>query len=640
MVKKEKSINMLHLPEIRTPRWVIILLDLLVFLFALGTAYLMRFEVYSNTRIIEYELNHLLKALPVLILVKLVVFYLFKIHSGLIRYTSFEDIRRLFFAVATSSIAFLVIGLLRAEFIDGRYLIPTSVLFMEFFTSLLFLIGLRFAIKVYYYETTKPINRDKSILIYGAGVSGLITKRTIEKDPNLGYKVEGFIDDNKQLVGNRLEGVKIYASSKIESLIEEFDIAELIVAIQRPEKEKTNTVIDACLKHDVEVKSVPNFKNWIDGSFSVNQIRKINIEDLLGRKPIVLDEAEIKSQLNNKTILVTGAAGSIGSGIVHQLCGYNPSKILLLDQAESAIYDFHNELISLNTANNVEVAVGDIRNELRMRKLFEVLKPDVVFHAAAYKHVPLMEGNPTEAVHTNVLGTKILVDLADEFGIKKFVMISTDKAVNPTNVMGASKRIAEIYAQYKNEISKTQYVNTRFGNVLGSNGSVIPLFKKQIERGGPITVTHKDVTRYFMTIPEACQLVLDAGAMGNGGEIFVFDMGKSIKIVDLAEKMIKLSGLKLNEDIQIKYTGLRPGEKLYEELLANDENTIPTHHPQILKARQIAVLPEEIKDIEVLVEMLKTYDVKAIVSQMKKIVPEYISNNSEFSKLDKNNETS
>lgn len=635
MVKKDKSLNIIHLPEIRTPRWVIIILDLLVFLFALGTAYLMRFEVYSNTRIIEYEFNHLLKSLPFLILIKLIVFYLYKIHNGLIRYTSFEDIRRLFFAVATTSIAFFLAGLIRAEFFDGRYMIPTSVLFMEFFTSLLFLIGLRFAIKVYYYETTKPIKRNKSILIYGAGVSGLITKRTIEKDPNLGYKVDGFIDDNKQLVGNRLEGVKIYATTKIEDLIEEFGVSELIVAIQRPEKENTNSVIDACLKYDVEVKSVPNFKNWIDGSFSVNQIRKINIEDLLGRKPIILDEKEIKSQLTHKTILVTGAAGSIGSGIVHQLTGYNPAKIVLLDQAESAIYDFHNELISLDLAGNIEIVVGDIRNKLRMRKLFEILKPEVVFHAAAYKHVPLMEGNPTEAVHTNVLGTKILVDLADEFNVNKFVMISTDKAVNPTNIMGASKRIAEIYAQHKNEISDTQYVTTRFGNVLGSNGSVIPLFKKQIERGGPITVTHKDVTRYFMTIPEACQLVLDAGAMGEGGEIFVFDMGKSIKIVDLAEKMIRLSGLKLNEDIKIKYTGLRPGEKLYEELLANDENTIPTHHPQILKARHVAVLPEDISNVDILIELLQEYDINAIVAQMKKIVPEYVSNNSEFSKLDK-----
>lgn len=635
MSKKEKSINMLHLPEIRTPRWVIIVLDLLVFLLALVTAYLMRFEVYSNPSIIEYEFNHLLKSLPFLIAIKLVVFYLFKIHNGLIRHTSFEDIRRLFFAVATTSIVFLIAGLIRAEFFGGRYLIPTSVLFMEFFTSLLFLIGLRFAIKVYYYETTKPINRNKSILIYGAGVSGLITKRTIEKDPNLGYKVDGFVDDNKQLVGNRLEGVKIYSSSKIEELIEEFDVSELIVAIQRPEKDKTNTVIDACLKYDVEVKSVPNFKNWIDGSFSVNQIRKINIEDLLGRKPIILDEKEIQSQLTNKVILVTGAAGSIGSGMVHQLTGYNPSKIILLDQAESAIYDFHNELISQDLAGNLEIVVGDIRNELRMLKLFESLKPEVVFHAAAYKHVPLMEVNPTEAVHTNVLGTKILIDLADKFKVNKFVMISTDKAVNPTNVMGASKRIAEMYAQHKNEISDTQYVTTRFGNVLGSNGSVIPLFKKQIERGGPITVTHKDVTRYFMTIPEACQLVLDAGAMGKGGEIFVFDMGKSIKIVDLAEKMIRLSGLKLNEDIQIKYTGLRPGEKLYEELLANNENTIPTHHPQILKARHTDLIPEDISNIDVLIDLLQAYDINAIVSQMKKIVPEYISNNSEFSKLDK-----
>jgi FlaA1/EpsC-like NDP-sugar epimerase len=305
-----------------------------------------------------------------------------------------------------------------------------------------------------------------------------------------------------------------------------------------------------------------------------------------------------------------------------------------LDQAESSLYDFHNELIAENQDKVVEVVVGDVRNQHRMKKLFETFNPTIIFHAAAYKHVPLMEDNPTEAVQTNVLGTKVLVDLADQFKAEKFVMISTDKAVNPTNVMGASKRIAEIYAQFKNNSSSTKYITTRFGNVLGSNGSVIPLFKKQIEKGGPITVTDENVTRYFMTIPEACQLVLEAGAMGEGGEIFVFDMGESVRIIDLAKKMIQLSGLELDKDIEIKITGLRPGEKLYEELLADNENTLPTHHPQIMKAKTRAEDILKINEIDKLLKMFDEQDNVQIVGHMKSIVPEFLSKNSIYQKLD------
>jgi FlaA1/EpsC-like NDP-sugar epimerase len=634
--KEKKNNRSLLLPLGSTPRWVVMLIDLFLFLIALSMAYLMRFEVYRNFSIVEYEWNYLSKALPFLILIKFTVFYYFKIHRGVIRFTSFEDVRRIFFAILTTSILFAIGGLIRHYFFDGRYLIPTSVLFMEFFTSLLLTIGIRLLVKVYYTESSK--NKEKSqkhVLIFGAGVSGLITKRTIEKDTQLRYRIIGFIEDNPKMVGNRLEGSTIYAGVDLEKILEEQEIDEFIVAIQSPEKKNLSSKIDLCLKYGVEVKSVPNFKSWINGEFSIRQIKKVRIEDLLGRKPIILEEDKVREQLKDEIVLVTGAAGSIGSGLVRQIVAFEPKKIVILDQAESDLYDFSNELIANDQFKNVEVVVGDIRNKARMETLFKTFQPKYVFHAAAYKHVPLMEDNPYEAVLTNVNGTRNMIDLSDQYGVKKFIMVSTDKAVNPTNIMGATKRVAELYAQFKNAISSTQYVTTRFGNVLGSNGSVIPLFKNQIEQGGPITVTHPEVTRYFMTIPEACQLVLDASSMGKGGEVFVFDMGDSVKIIDLARKMINLSGLKEGVDIEIKYTGLRPGEKLYEELLANDENTLETHHPQILKAKLAPIGEEFNEKINLLCDVKFDVDNFELVQRLKNIVPEFKSNNSIYTKLDK-----
>ena len=393
-------------------------------------------------------------------------------------------------------------------------------------------------------------------------------------------------------------------------------------------------VVDSCLALGLKVQKVPSATSWVNGEFSSKQLAKINIEDLLGRKAIVLDEQKINEDLNNKVILVTGAAGSIGSGLVQQIAKYKPALIVLLDQAESPLYDFQNELLVLFPRLNFEVVIADIRNYDRLKRVFEHYRPSYVFHAAAYKHVPLMENNPTEAVLTNVKGTKNCVDLALEYNVHKFVMISTDKAVNPTNVMGASKRIAEIYAQAANQKGITKIVTTRFGNVLGSNGSVIPLFQKQIEKGGPLTLTDERITRFFMTIPEACQLVLEAGTLGDGGEIFVFDMGEPIKIIDLAKKMIQLSGLEVGKDIEIKITGLRPGEKLYEELLAKEENTLTTHHPKILKAKIREEDEQQIEAINQLIALFEAQDNVALVTKMKQIVPEYISNNSTFEKLD------
>ncbi len=623
------------LPKQNTPRWIIIIADLCLSLMALLVSYVIRFDLEANEELIRAEWAILSRSIGIYIGVKLVVFYLFKVHKGLIRHTSTEDFFRIFKANVISSALFVTLGLIRYYEFDGFYLFPTSVLITEFIISTLFIVGSRFAIKLIYLESAKSKAADKHVLIYGAGISGLITKRTIEKDLSIGYNIVGFLDDNRKMKGNRLEGQTIYHTDDLDKLMTEQAITDLIVAIQNPNEDHLNKVIEKALSKGVNVQKVPSVKSWINGEFSTKQLSKVKIEDLLGRKPIVLDEEMLSKELSGRIILVTGAAGSIGSGLVRQVAKYNPALIVLLDQAESPLYDLQNEIRTDFPKLNFELVIGDIRSEERMRNLFQTFRPEYVFHAAAYKHVPLMEENPSEAIHTNVKGTKNLVDLSNEFGVFKFVMVSTDKAVNPTNVMGASKRIAEIYAQSSNGKSKTKFITTRFGNVLGSNGSVIPLFQRQLDAGGPITVTDERITRYFMTIPEACMLVLEAGTMGEGGEIFVFDMGESVKIIDLAKKMIKLSGLELGKDIEIKITGLRPGEKLYEELLAKEENTLPTHHPKILRAKVRAEGPDTIKEIEELIRMFGDQDNFAIVGRMKDIVPEFISNNSAFEKLDK-----
>lgn len=625
----------MFIPKSNTPRWIVIIIDLVLSLLALLFAYLIRFDIKIDEEVVREEWNILSKSIWVFIGLKLIVFYAFRIHKGLIRHTSTDDLRRITSASVVCSLLFYALGMLRMNYFDGYFLFPTSVLFIELLASIVFLLGSRFVIKLLYLESIKSKVKGENVLIYGAGMSGLVTKKTIEKNVRGSEKIFGFLDDNKKLSGNRLEGIKIYHADRLEKLIKEEGITKVIIAIQKPNKQNRKRLVEICLENNVSVQQVPSTKSWINGEFSAKQIAKIKIEDLLGRKPIVLDEKKISEELTGEHVLVTGAAGSIGSGLVRQIAEYCPAKIVLLDQAESPLYDLQNELRSEFKELSFEVVIGDIRSFERMDNLFNTFKPRYVFHAAAYKHVPLMENNPSEAVLTNVLGTRNLVDLAIKYTVHKFVMISTDKAVNPTNVMGASKRIAEIYAQSSNEKSDTKFITTRFGNVLGSNGSVIPLFQRQIESGGPITVTDERITRFFMTIPEACQLVLEAGTMGEGGEIFVFDMGESVKIIDLAKKMIKLSGLELGKDIEIKITGLRPGEKLYEELLAKEENTLATHHPQILKAKIRLEENQQIQTIEELIQLFDSQNNMAIVTKMKAIVPEFISNNSDFESLDK-----
>jgi len=624
---------MFALNKISTPRWVIILIDFLLNCFALLFAYLIRFDLKANNELFEKEWEQLSKSILFYFAVKVLVFYWFKIHKGLVRFTSTEDLRRIFLAVLTCSCIFLIGSLIRFN-IDGYFLFPMSVLMMEFLASFAFTIGSRFVIKLIYLESIKNNEVKENVVIYGAGVSGLLTKRTIEKDRLINQNIVGFLDENKKLDGNRLEGVKIHSIQKLEKLHHELHIDNIIVAVQNPIKENINNLVEKCLELNISLKKVPRPQSWINGEFSAKQLSKIKIEDLLGRKPIELNQEKISQELENKVILITGAAGSIGSGLVKQIATYKPKLLVLLDQSESPLYNLEQYLISHFPSLKFDDVIGDIRNYNRLKRTFEFYKPSIVFHAAAYKHVPLMENNPSEAILTNVQGTKNLVDLSIDFECEKFVMISTDKAVNPTNVMGASKRIAEIYSQKKNSLNKTKFITTRFGNVLGSNGSVIPLFKRQIEEGGPLTLTDERVTRFFMTIPEACQLVLEAGSMGNGGEIFVFDMGESVKIIDLAKKMISLSGLELGKDIIIKVTGLRPGEKLYEEVLAKEENTIKTHHPQILIANTRKNSEKVFDLILELIELFSKQNNLEIVKKMKEIVPDFKSNNSEFEKLD------
>jgi len=628
-------VSSFKLPVRSVPRWVIFFIDLGISLFSLALAYLVRFEFL---RIPDEEIDILFVVLPTYIAVRALMFLLFRTHRGIVRYTGARDVRRIFLAVASGTMLFFILSPIRQQLYDGFFFLPFSILIIEFMNTLFLMVAMRMAVKVFYLEGKKKNIPQKSVVIFGAGESGIITKRTLDRETMTAYKVIAFVDDDPSKSGMSVEGTSIFSVDKLPSLLQSKEVDQLIISIMNPDPAQRRRVIDMALAAGVDVLSVPPVSNWIGGQLSSGQIRKVKIEDLLGRAQIELDDTTIAQTVNKKVVLVTGAAGSIGSGLVRALLQFNPQLIVLLDQAESPLYELENEIRRMDLGIPIECVMGDVTNQVRMERLFDALRPMVVFHAAAYKHVPMMELNPTEAVRTNVLGTRILVDLSRKYTVQKFVMVSTDKAVNPTSVMGASKRIAEMYAQSANVLGPTTFVTTRFGNVLGSNGSVIPLFRKQIEQGGPITVTHPEVTRYFMTIPEACNLVLEAGAMGQGGEIFIFDMGESVLIKDLAEKMIRLSGLTPGVDIEIKYTGLRPGEKLYEELLNQSETTLATHHPKILKAK-VAEMEFEIllPAIDALVDACMRQDNTMLVKSMKALVPEFISNNSEYTLLDKRN---
>jgi len=567
--------------------------------------------------------------------IRFISFLISGTYKGIIKHTSSKDSQRIFITITSGSLLFVIINLIFFYGINETFPLPFSIIIIDYMSTLFLMITLRLLFKALYSEIINPYREKRSVIIFGAGESGIITKRTLDRDAGLKYKVLAFIDDDQKKEGKILEGIHIFGFDKLDELLSKNDVAQLIISVQNLTPERKKKLVDSCLNYDTKVLNVPPVSDWINGELSFKQIKKIQIEELLERDPISLNIEKIKSQLTNKTILITGAAGSIGSEIVRQVIQFHPKKIILLDQAESPLYDMEMELKDGFDSLSYEIVIGDIRNIERMENVFRSFKPELVFHAAAYKHVPMMENNPSESILTNVLGTKNLADLAVKYQVEKFVMISTDKAVNPTNVMGASKRIAEIYTQSLGKTVSTKFITTRFGNVLGSNGSVIPRFRQQIENGGPVTITHPEITRFFMTIPEACQLVLEAGTSGNGGEIFIFDMGESVKIVDLAKKMIKLSGLTLDKDIKITFTGLRPGEKLYEELLANEENTLPTHHKQIMVAKVKEYDFDFINaQIKTLINSFDKQDNKLIVKQMKQLVPEFKSNNSIYEELD------
>ncbi len=614
-----------------TPRWIIFLIDLIICFFSIIFAYLVRF----NFNIPASEIEAFPFVFSIILGIRAIGFLISKTYKGIVKYTSSKDSQRIFLSLTSGTLFFVLIDLVFFYIVDKTFPLPFSIIIIDYMSSLFLMIILRILFKAMYTEIINPYREKRSVIIFGAGESGIITKRTLDRDAGLKYKVLAFIDDDHKKEGKILEGIHIYSFEKLDELLSKNDVAQLIISVQNLNPDRKKRLVDSCLNYDTKVLNVPPVTDWINGELSFKQIKKIQIEELLEREPITLNTDNIKNQLANKTILVTGAAGSIGSEIVRQLIHFNPKKIILFDQAESPLYDMEMELNDEFNHLSYEIVIGDIRNLERLENVYNTFRPNMAFHAAAYKHVPMMENNPSESILTNVLGTKNCADLAVKYNVEKFVMISTDKAVNPTNVMGASKRIAEIYTQSLGKTVQTKFITTRFGNVLGSNGSVIPRFRQQIENGGPVTITHPDITRFFMTIPEACQLVLEAGTSGKGGEIFIFDMGESVKIIDLAKKMIKLSGLTLDKDIKITFTGLRPGEKLYEELLANEENTIPTHHKQIMIAKvkeyDFDFISAKIQD---LIDSFEKQDNKVIVKQMKLLVPEFKSNNSIYEELD------
>ncbi|WP_394749389.1 polysaccharide biosynthesis protein [Spongiimicrobium salis] len=615
-------------------KWLVLGIDVFLIAISFILSYLIRFNLTLN-----FDSDKLFVQLPIVAVIGLLSFLFTGSFKGVVRHTGVRDVYNIFNAICLSSILsiFMVIVNRQLNLMDD-FTIPLGIIIIHSLISFIALTASRYIFKTIYINLVRKFKITKNVLIYGAGESGILTYNALNHSAG-SSKVVGYLDDDQKKVGKSINGVTVYGKEALnEYFLSKRNVAEIIVSINNIDNNKLRLLVESLMDFPVQVKIVPPVEDWINGELKVSQIKQVQIEDLLNRQPIDLKKTKVAEELKDQVIFVTGGAGSIGSEIVRQIANYDYKSLIIIDQAESALYDLQQEL-KQNGFHNFIPMVGDIRDKNRMNTFFQEYKPTMVFHAAAYKHVPLMEYNAYEAIKINVAGTKMMVDLSLNYNVEKFVFVSTDKAVNPTNVMGATKRIAEMYISSMQQENKTKFITTRFGNVLGSNGSVIPLFKKQIEKGGPLTVTHKDITRYFMTIPEASQLVLEAASMGQGGEIFIFDMGKSVKIFDLAKNMIKLSGLRYPEDIDIKITGLRPGEKLYEELLANGEDTLPTYHKKIMigKVRELDYADVRSKIDELCVSnMFFNGDT---VKLMKAIVPEYVSNNSKFCSLDEKQET-
>jgi len=618
------------------PSWMVLFCDLVIFAISFLFTYWLLSSFTGLVLVPEIVILQLLTGVPFYYLAS----FLLHPHKGIIRHSTTQDAAVIIFSHLIITTGFLLVSLIGHIYVK-EIAIPYPIIYIHYFVSVMTMISFRLVVKfTFHYFSIIPGNSHK-VLIFGAGFKGQITRDVIEKDRNLRIKLAGFIDDNWQLQNKMIGGLPVYSEEKaFENIIDKENVKEIIIAVSKHKlsKERKRQIINICLVKHIKVSDVPDTANWINGSLSVNQIKEVQIEDLLGRDPIVLNKDRISKGLYRQTILVTGSAGSIGSEIIRQILNFQPGQLILVDQAESALFDLQNEIKGNINCENTVFIIANVADRYRMRKIFSTYRPSIVFHAAAYKHVPLMEMHPYEAIKGNIGGIKVVADLSVEFMVRKFVMVSTDKAVNPTNVMGATKRICEIYIQSLSQIPdmKTHFITTRFGNVLGSNGSVIPVFKKQISQGGPVTVTHRNITRYFMTIPEASQLVLEAGFMGTGGEIFLFDMGLPVQIYDLAEKMILLSGLTPHKDIKIEITGLRPGEKLYEELLATSEDTLPSFNNKILigKIRRFSYHEQNQKITDLLNSLTKESE-EMLVGRLKELVPEFISNNSKYEELDK-----
>lgn len=617
------------------PLWSILLFDVFLVILSCLVAYTLRYNLQSlvtNSTSVEISLI-------ITILVNIVFFRVFRTYSGVLRFSSFIDVMRIFLSLSMSY-AILMVANLIFYMIEGVKMLPDSVIFMAYVLNFALMAGSRISVKVFYELLNFDNRHSVNVFIYGAKEAGIGIAKSLRVNLRNRYRLRGFIADEPELIGKIMMGAKVYANDEnlVEKIVER-EVSTVIVSPAKMDQLNASPLLDMLLSHHVKLLTAPPLSEWGTQIIDHTQLKEIQIEDLLQRDPIQVDLPKIASHLEGKRVMITGAAGSIGSEIMRQVASFNPYKLILVDQAETPLHDIRLELQDKWRDISAETIVADITNSTRMEAIFKEYKPQYVFHAAAYKHVPMMEDNVSESIQVNVMGTRNIADLAVKYGAQKFVMISTDKAVNPSNVMGCSKRLAEIYVQSLAKKLKaegketTQFITTRFGNVLGSNGSVIPRFKEQIQKGGPVTVTHPEIIRYFMTIPEACRLVLEAGSMGNGGEIYIFDMGKPVKIVDLAKKMISLSG---RNDVRIEFTGLRHGEKLYEELLNVKEFTKPTYHEKIMIATVREYDYDEVKvRIQNMIDESYSYDQMRIVKAMKEIVPEFVSKNSCYEALDK-----
>jgi FlaA1/EpsC-like NDP-sugar epimerase len=623
------------------PRWIIVLIDISVLIVAFSLTYL----IFNGTGLDYIITSHVLTFISLFFGINIFFFWLFRTYSGIIRHSSYIDAVKILFSQTSVLVFFLFFNFLFELLFKEKAFLNTALfinMVLSFCGLFLYRVVVKQTFELYFIE--KADHKLIKAIIYGTDANAISVANALKFETPSRFKIVAFVDKNNQNASKRMLDLPILVQrKKLPALMRSVGAEGIVIADKGLSKEEKLVIIDQCLEFNYKVYTIPSVTDWENQKEISQKVKNIQIEDLLEREPIVLDSISISKQLKDKTILVTGAAGSIGSEIVRQVLSFNPKKVIILDQAETPLHHISLEVDGIKSRTIIRSVITDIRNRAALEKVFKQYRPQMVYHAAAYKHVPLMEENPSQAILTNVDGTKNLADLACQYGVKKFVMISTDKAVNPSNVMGASKRIAEKYVQSlhlkckeNNELYATKFITTRFGNVLGSNGSVVPLFTKQIAEGGPLTITHPDIIRYFMTIPEACQLVLEAGSMGNGGEIYIFDMGKPVKIIDLAQKMIKLAGFIPDRDIKIKIVGLRPGEKLYEELLNDTSKTLSTYHEKIMIAQELQVEFEDLHThIEELIGIASFFDNDDIVAKMKKIVPEFISMNSSYSELDK-----